>query len=257
MANVAQPPLFYLASFPPLGPDTQQPSSILALPFSLFKWFSFYFPFLAIKFVMHHLGFPFRCTFCLSHVPQKGKKHIMENASNICWHNCCLSVSPPLSHFLSLSLPWLLSPHTFPRRICFVIRSIDEFTILWGVFQADSLLTAAFLKSYAMFAKENHKNTKRSWSDISQGEFTKNIGQCSGANFALFYFFCQYNSISGLTVFVFIFSANYARSWTWPCNCCSLSYQFSRVSCFFSSVFLLISSVSGNARNSLLFPFTI
>lgn len=143
---------------------------------------------------MHHLGFPFRCTFCLSHVPRKGKKLIMENASNICWHNCCLSNSPPLP----FSLSWLLSPHTFPRRICFVIRSIAEFTILWGVSRADSLLTAASWKSYAMFAKENHKNTntKRSWSDISQGEFTKNMGQCSGANFASFCIFCANITVS-------------------------------------------------------------
>lgn len=124
MANVAQPPLFYLASFPPLGPDIQQPSSILALPFSLFKWFSFYFPFLAIKFVMHHFGFPFRCTFCVSHVPRKGKKHIMENASNICWHNCCLSISPPLlpSHFHS---PGSCLPTHFPSSHLFC-NSIDR-----------------------------------------------------------------------------------------------------------------------------------
>lgn len=111
-----------------------------------------------------------------------------------------------------------------------------------------------------MFAKENQKktNTKRSWSDISQGEFTKNMGQCSGANFASFCFLCQYNSISVLTLFVFVFSANYARSWTWPCNCCSLSYQFSRVSCFFFRfVFCFSSYIIGKWQCQKLVAFPI
>lgn len=53
--------------------------------------------------------------------------------------------------------------------------------------------------------------------------------------------FCQYNSISGQLAI----SANYARSWTWPCNCCSFVLPVTSSSVLDSQLFffpLLFSS---------------
>lgn len=211
---------------------------------------------------MHHLGFPFRCTFCLSHVPRKGKKHIMENASNICWHNCCLPNSPPLPLPFSLSLLAAVSPH-FPSSHLFC-NSIDRWIYhSLGSLPSRFTFNGCLLKILCNVCKG--KPQEYEYETILKRHFSGRIYKKYGSMFRrefrfILYFLCQYNSISVLTLFVFAFSANYARSWTWPCNCCSLSSQFSRVSCFFfvlCFVFLLISSVSGNARNSLLFPFAI
>lgn len=203
---------------------------------------------------MHHLGFPFRCTFCLSHVPRKGKKHIMENASNICWHNCCLSNSPPLPLLAAVS------PH-FPSSHLFC-NSIDRWIYhsLWSL-PSRFTFNGCLLKILCNVCKG--KPQEDEYETILRRHFSGRIYKKYGSMFRrefrfILYFLCQYNSISVLTLFVFVFSANYARSWTWPCNCCSLSYQFSRVSCFFFRfVFCFSSYIIGKWQCQKLVAFPI